>query len=524
MRGSILASALLLLSIVRFNEAAAFRKRAEGVNATDSSGHNRPWKRQDGNDITICPMSSKEDETYLSSIYNHFGYIAFNGAELFGYGYELPIAVHGDLILNPAARYIGQKYPSTCIADDPYHVDSFAFIHEGGTIEYGFLTPFDAYGNVILQDTMTDKVVPVGENCQKYPVYRNPVSIPYTHEGVLMASKYLADLPPDLHLEADGHITSLGSQANDAYQVITLNTCNPPAAGDTTCSSLPLSQLSDPAGILFFSESNEPSAPTWPGPDDPSLYKNAQTVVINIPITNGETKIITTNNPHKGFDSCKLIFNFYSVDADGNYNDDSDTNTFKISYLGVTYWQGFIIAPRGTIDASAAVINGKIFANSILNEDKSGLYDFNCGTYSGCFPVMDNTPTTTIPTTTRSPFTTSAISTSYTTVHTITTTTEKTTSTHQSTLTKTTSSPETFFDTTYVEITKVATVPTTAVVSTTTNVFIPVDNSWDEEEKDKKWGDKGEKWSHGKEDKWSYDKEGKGSDSGDKWSGKGDGW
>ncbi|KAI8145888.1 hypothetical protein BJV82DRAFT_655419 [Fennellomyces sp. T-0311] len=507
MRGIISASAILLLGIVRFNDAAI----VQGKDTNDHNavyGHHNLLERQTSDnepDITVCPLN-QTGVSYLADIYNHFGYIAFDGKELFSYEYDRPMAIYGDLSID-TFNGISPDHPLTCTNTSDIY--SYGFVASGGTINYG--EEVKVYGNSFVDDPSVAKIAPQGDGCQIYPTSESIFDFPLVYAGLMKASKYLSSLKPDLHLTAEGHITSLGDPENPAYRVITLNTCDPPASGDSTCSSLPQSQLSDPKGILFFGvDYVDPHAKTWPGPDNPALYADAPTVVINVPVPNGSVMTIETGIPNTGFDACRLIFNFYPVDGNGVYYD-GDDSTFTIKNGVPSSWEAFILGPRGTLDSTSTPTGGKLFFNVLLDDYKSHLLDFQCGVWGGCFPVEDISQTTT------------EYSTS--TVHSVTVAEEYTT------LYVTQSKPTTLVTTITTASTTVITVPTTEIVRTTASVYVPVEDILEIEEekkvhdKEEKWsGGKGGKWT-GKEGKWSEEKEGKWSEEKDgKWSGKDDKW
>ncbi|KAI8145889.1 hypothetical protein BJV82DRAFT_602646 [Fennellomyces sp. T-0311] len=473
MRGIIWASALLVLSGASLNEAASYQKRNTDIDIENT--HHHFWARQEiTKDITVCPLNTT-GVTYLTDIYRHFGYIALDGKEFFSYWYPRPVAIRGDATVD-SVQGIATTNPLTCTnASD---INSYAFVHTGGTLNIPPYTPLNVSGNAFVDDS-TSLIVPKGANCQVYNTKESIFDWAQVEDGLNAASKYLASLKPDLHLNFE-HITSLGGQAHHAYQVFTLNSCNPPASDTTLCSGLPLEQLSDPS--ILFSEGDT----TWNGPDNKSLYKDAATVVINVPLRNGSDVDVTTQSPSSGFVGCHTIFNFYPVDSNGHYYDGADAQITVRNKVFSGRWTGFFLGPKTTFDSSYVTAAGKFFMGTLYDDYKAHLRDFDCGNYDGCFPVEDIV--TTVVTTIAE------------------TTTDETTTTETNTNT--------------VEFTKVATLThsivttstTTEVEQTTTPIYVPIIK---EDKKDKKWSGKDKGWSN-KDDGWSDKDKG--------WSGKDDGW
>ncbi|KAI8145887.1 hypothetical protein BJV82DRAFT_666444 [Fennellomyces sp. T-0311] len=512
MHGITLASTLLVLSVVRFNEAASLHKTGIS-NAKDTGLYHHLRERQiDEDDFSICPLSNP-GENELAAIYNHFGFMTFSGrSEFYGSSYTSPIAAFGDTYFRPSGN-VSQSNPSTCT--NTSDINSYGFLHTGGPLSYGPNFEY-VYGNILVDnpDTVVD-LATEGDNCGTFSASESVVNFDNAFFGLLYSSNFLSKLKPDLKLTNGNTIGSIRDQENPHYQVLTLNTCTPPVdPGDTTtCSGLSYDQLSDPSAILFGDGVTD-----WSGPSDQSVYANAETIVINVPITIGSTLTISTPNFSEGFDACRLIFNFYPVNASGDYDNDISSEV-TLATSGILRGEGFLLGPKVDLDATNARAGGKIFMKRMRDGQNMGMGGLTCATYVGCLPFSTTSSSsaseTTITVTESTSTSTRPITTSYS-PETITTTVG-TPVTEYTTITKTTEETTTVVSSTTTETTHLSTVPVTLQQTSTYGVYYPV-----EVKEHKKWSGKGDKgW--GKADKWS-EKDGKWSGRKGGWSGDDKGW
>ncbi|KAI9269069.1 hypothetical protein BDA99DRAFT_503449 [Phascolomyces articulosus] len=243
-------------------------------------------------------------------------------------------------------------------------------------------------------------------------------------------SELLALSTPNYIFRNSGEMVNLGGDSQ--VKIMTFNTCN-----NRNC---PVDEaLSDPTGI-FFDDDN------FNGPygDVPS---EDSTLVFNIPVLDGETIRLTGNQPSKGFNSCRTIYNFYPVNEAGQFKRDG---TFTLIRETKSQLEGFSLAPRGHI-RDGLVGN---FAGTIVGLDYTWEYYPNgveihnyeaagCDNFDGCLPVNpggSTTTTTTTTTTTQHDVTTETTTVASTTVTTTTIETQEvpTTVTESSTATETT--------------------------------------------------------------------------------------
>ncbi|KAI8150392.1 hypothetical protein BJV82DRAFT_662470 [Fennellomyces sp. T-0311] len=421
--------------------------------------------------------------------------------------YPFPVAVKGALSTLRTDN-ININHPGTCAVNDTSDVYSYGLDNPGTTN----LGKASVYGNVLLNNTSAANVVPAGENCDLYSTDRSVVDYEKVRTGLRAATRYLASLAPDLTVDSTGLVNIIAEPVNPHFRVFTVNTCYPPASDSTTCSSWSLSQLST---ANLFSD-----RVIWNGPTNSEVLEEAETIVINVPVTQSRG-LFFYSDPSFGIKNCKTIFNFYAVDESGEFVE-SDTPFRLAAYNTISIFEGFILAPDAASSSFLMKLAGKLFTNSF--NDLEGIDDFSCEAkaYTACFPVIDYTETsssfteesstsgtsdctseTTTETVTIETTTTEASTT--TTDYTTTTTTEDTT-VASTTVTVTQSATSTVFTTTTSIFTTTYTSDhstITAVVTTTAPVFVPVENSWDDERGDRRRGDWDE-WKHGNWDRWRH--------------------
>ncbi|KAI8146472.1 hypothetical protein BJV82DRAFT_598680 [Fennellomyces sp. T-0311] len=193
-------------------------------------------------------------------------------------------------------------------------------------------------------------------------------------EGAIDISELLAMSIPNHVLTNSGELTSLGGDSQ--IRVFTFNTCN-----NRNC---PVDgALSDPAGI-FFNDGNF----NGPSGDVPS---EDETIVFNIPVTNGDTITLTGNQPSQGFYACRTIYNFYPVNENGIFLRGGE---FTLVRQTGSQLEGFSLAPRGHIRDGTT---GN-FAGTIVGYDYTWdqfpigveIHDYpaaNCASFVGCLPI-----------------------------------------------------------------------------------------------------------------------------------------
>ncbi|KAJ2964838.1 hypothetical protein NQZ79_g249 [Umbelopsis isabellina] len=188
-------------------------------------------------------------------------------------------------------------------------------------------------------------------------------------------SREYAAVQPNLVINADDSVTLLNIQSSDCEHAITLWPCY--SHDLTTC--IRKENWSVPGRILY-------GEPNWNGPTNgyPNLDK---LLIMNVPVFDGTTLDITTNQPSMGAHSCSLIWNFYPVDKNGNF---LDTGSFQLIRNTGSPFQGVILAPRADIiDSSFGVFEGSIFANSYRWQGETGVEIHNtpaCNGYHFCLP------------------------------------------------------------------------------------------------------------------------------------------
>ncbi|KAL9542977.1 hypothetical protein MBANPS3_008341 [Mucor bainieri] len=187
------------------------------------------------------------------------------------------------------------------------------------------------------------------------------------------SSQDFANHPATVILETDGTVTELRDNQLALYEIFTFHTCS------TASCSADRETESDPDAI-FFNIGN------WNGVQGSELNRE-KTYVFNIPVTNGGTFALTSNNPSNGFNPCNVILNVYPVDENGNY-----LPTGEVTFLRKSSSQlgGFSLAPR------AHIVDGSTgnFAGTIVGISAGG----NCDQYLGCVPNhVTTTPSPIVP-------------------------------------------------------------------------------------------------------------------------------
>ncbi|CEP12572.1 hypothetical protein [Parasitella parasitica] len=197
--------------------------------------------------------------------------------------------------------------------------------------------------------------------------------------ALIGTSQDFANYPPTAILLNDGTLTELRDNELDHYEVITFHTCT-----QAICSFH--SDLESQGDAMLLGSGN------WNGVTK-STTDSTKTFVFNVPVMNGATIIVDTNNPSAGLNPCKVIYNFYPVNEYGEYLPYGEFTLLRKtgSQLG-----GFTLAPRGhIIDGSTGNFAGNIVGLSYLWENANSgveIHDYkaaggNCDQYHGCIPV-----------------------------------------------------------------------------------------------------------------------------------------
>ncbi|KAG2185400.1 hypothetical protein INT44_002191 [Umbelopsis vinacea] len=205
----------------------------------------------------------------------------------------------------------------------------------------------------------------------------------------LQASEHLAKLVPNLRLDISFSLSSLGTQADPQYNVITLNTCNGPILGCFGASFTGnLTGLLSTAGVIT-------NVSGYKGPTAGTKWPSGATLVINVPVLLGATLVIDSDTPSVGIDPCRTIWNIYAVNIDGSHTNGPiilSRNT-KLSL------QGLILAPNAAIlDGPTGNFAGLLVSNNynweVSNVD---ILDFTtasgglCKSFLGCVPNENTT-------------------------------------------------------------------------------------------------------------------------------------
>ncbi|KAG2172291.1 hypothetical protein INT43_004833 [Umbelopsis isabellina] len=188
-------------------------------------------------------------------------------------------------------------------------------------------------------------------------------------------SQAYASMAPNLVLNDDNSIRDLGTLSSGCYNVITLRPCHNSNSNDCITQS-----------NWSFSDHILLGQPNWNGPSNGYPNPN-RLLIINVPVFNGETIAITTNQPSVGANNCNLIWNFYPADTNGNY---LSAGSFTLIRNTGSPFQGVTLAPSGNIlDGSQSVFQGVIFANSYRWNQLNGVEIHNtpsCLNYGFCVP------------------------------------------------------------------------------------------------------------------------------------------
>lgn len=119
-----------------------------------------------------------------------------------------------------------------------------------------------------------------------------------------------------------------------------------------------------------------------------------------VPVTSGDTITLRTNAPTHGFNSCNTIYNFYPVDANGNFDPDGEITIHRETG---SQFEGLVIAPLAHIrDGNTGNFAGTVVGRDYDWLDQSAgveIHDWRaagCSNYSGCL-LGDGGPTTVHP-------------------------------------------------------------------------------------------------------------------------------
>ncbi|KAI9280144.1 hypothetical protein BC943DRAFT_340283 [Umbelopsis sp. AD052] len=368
---------IIILSIFIFSVvAASFVVRHLKVKLTSSTAASSPSVEQ------ACDLSKSLDLPSLQLA-------AFNGiflndftssitANLFGQaGSYGPIAVGNNLY---APGYlVAEKTNLTACTPNASGFAQYGLAVGGSIINGG--TP-KVTGNVYVSGTGTATLQLPSCSVRKL-IDSQQFDFAAAKISYLQASERLAKLTPNLRMNSTFGLSSLGTQADPQYNVITLNTCLGPILGCFGASFTGnLTGLLSTAGVIT-------NLSGYKGPTAGTKWPSGGTLVINVPVAVGAALEIDSDTPSIGTDPCRTIWNIYAVNIDGSHTNGPITlsrNT-KLSL------QGFILAPNGNF-AGLLVSNNYNWQTSNVN-----ILDFStasggiCKSYLGCVPNQNATTT-----------------------------------------------------------------------------------------------------------------------------------
>ncbi|KAI9495584.1 hypothetical protein BDB00DRAFT_897254 [Zychaea mexicana] len=245
----------------------------------------------------------------------------------------------------------------------------------------------------------TDQVTQLDNGCPKMTGTTGGVDFDALRTAYRLASRELASFPPNVVLDANDGLTvdTVSESAGTAnYNVMTFASCTI-LSMDNTCNLYPGS-MSSPDHMLY-------GIGNWNGPASSEQFPTDKTFVINVPVNDGDTITLRTNNPTQGgLLACNTIWNFYPVDANGNY-DPNGSFTLRRETGGELH--GLILAPLGHIkDSSTGSFVGQLIGLDYGWEGGNGVAvkDYaatGCGDhFTGCIPIIPNNADTSECTTT----------------------------------------------------------------------------------------------------------------------------
>ncbi|KAK4510276.1 Transketolase [Mucor velutinosus] len=198
-------------------------------------------------------------------------------------------------------------------------------------------------------------------------------------EDLRLASEEFANREPTAILKNDAIFTKIPQNEMALYDVMTFHSC-----GQAVCSPNP-TEKSQAEGV-FFGQGD------WRVPQP--QFNRTRAYVYNIPVKNGATITIDTNNPSAGLNAGNSTYKFYPVDESGNIMPEG---TFMLHRKTGGQLQGLVLAPRGniidgTVGAFASNIVGKSYTWESPTEGAE-LLDYHaaggsCDSYGGCMPFF----------------------------------------------------------------------------------------------------------------------------------------
>ncbi|OBZ85959.1 hypothetical protein A0J61_05994 [Choanephora cucurbitarum] len=129
----------------------------------------------------------------------------------------------------------------------------------------------------------------------------------------------------------------------------------------------------------------------WTGPVE-QTYPQDRLIVFNIPVVDGQTVNIMTDNPSAGLNACNTVYHFYAVDQKGQF---ARKGQFVIRRNSKYPFSGMILAPQAHIvDSNIGSFAGQIIAQSyeaqadhVQIKDYIAAGDEKCQTfYPDCVP------------------------------------------------------------------------------------------------------------------------------------------
>ncbi|CDH60527.1 predicted protein [Lichtheimia corymbifera JMRC:FSU:9682] len=350
----------------------------------------------------VCPIGNATQ--FGQEVLTHFSGIFYNDFTTGGTGQDIlgPLAVGGNF---HAPNYIvNANHDINCAADETSSFGSVGLVVGGDSTTSNTHLRGD---NLIAGNGDAGQYDQQLAGCRVYTDEgTGHFDFQRSYSDADTLSRTMASLSADSVLSEGGAVTKSATVDNAPFRVFKMNTC------DGSCPTTEV--LSYPDEMLFGNGN-------WNGPSG-DVPTSDETVIINIPVTSGTTIDLRSNAPSQGFDSCRIIYNFYPVDEQGNYDANGE---FTLDRETGSQLEGLVLAPHAHIrDGNTGNFAGIVIGNDYGWLDQSAgveIHDWaaaGCPGFQGCIPLNPDTGTCTPSTTTRTQ-----------TVPTTTTTTEEDTTT-----------------------------------------------------------------------------------------------
>ncbi|KAG2200441.1 hypothetical protein INT47_011421 [Mucor saturninus] len=300
---------------------------------------------------------------------------------------EGPLAIGGSFRGDNAM--INQRNELSCGAE----TESSLFGHHGLILKGTTESAVKVNGFAHIQDVENSLVTtPLNECSVKTAATNFDFEIARTQ--ALTMSREFAGMLPNWSIDKMGaivNIVSEGISVKQPYNLFSMPVYCPAGPShaknyfackvDHDC-EIPAQHLSDVHAMFLGKTSN------WTGPVVQD-YPQDKLMVINIPVTDGQTFDIQTKNPSIKINACNTIYNFYAVDKQGRYEPEGN---FTLKRSTEKPLSGMILAPQAhVIDSSTGSFAGQIIADSYeSNADDIRIQDYQsastgkCQAFAGC--------------------------------------------------------------------------------------------------------------------------------------------